>query len=284
MASTFEGAPLLPSAFAQRFPSAFVTGGSSGLGRVFVESLHREGVEVWAGSRSAERLEDLPEGIHPVEMDLADRQQVHAFLKSPPWEETPALLFNNAGYGEYGRLGEIPPEHLSHQLAAMLDSAVLLSRSFLTEPGREAGGGVVNVSSLAVEFPLPFLHGYNAAKAGLSGFSRSLAMEFPGRHGDPFVIDLRPGDYRTAFNNAVRRETVSGDREMTEVWEALEKHLRNGADPATIWPPVRKALLAGKSRTLRVGTCFQAGIAPWLAKCLPESLLLWGHKRYYGMK
>jgi len=284
MVSSSESAPDPPSAFARRFPSAFVTGGSSGLGRVFVESLHAEGVEVWAGSRSADRLNDAPKGVRPVELDLSDRDSVAAFLGNPPWSATPALLFNNAGYGDFGRLETIPPGRLRLQLTTMLESAMLLSRYFLGSTQPAGSSGIVNVSSLSVEFPLPFLHGYNAVKAGLSGFSRSLALEFPGGKRTPFVIDLRPGDFRTAFNDSVRREYPRQDREIAGVWDALEHHLQNGADPAGIWPPVRNSLLSGKSRTVRVGTFFQARVAPMFAKTVPESLLMWAHRRYYRMK
>lgn len=205
-------------------------------------------------------------------------------MQNPPWERTPALLFNNAGYGEYGRIGGIPPPNLSLQLVAMLESAILLSRHFVANPGIGNRTGVVNVSSLAVEFPLPFLHGYNAVKAGLSGFSRSLALEFPGGAGRPFVIDLRPGDFRTSFNHAVRRDGAETDPELQEVWQALEHHLQHGANPEKIWAPVRRALLRRKSETVRVGTFFQARLAPFFSRILPESLLLRVHRGYYKMR
>jgi len=267
------------------YPSAFVTGGSSGLGRVFVESLHRGGVEVWAGSRSAERLTGLPEGVHPAILDLSEREAVEDFLDDPPWRSTPALLFNNAGFGEFGKIAGIQAIDLSRQVQAMLESSMLLCRHFLASEssGMDRRVGVVNVSSLAVEFPLPFLHGYNAVKAGLSGFSRSLALEYPGGTDQPFVIDLRPGDFRTAFNRAVRREQGGSDASLATVWEALERHLDDGADPQSIWPPLQRALYSGKSRTLRVGTVFQARIAPFLARMLPERLVMWGHRRYYKL-
>jgi NAD(P)-dependent dehydrogenase (short-subunit alcohol dehydrogenase family) len=269
--------------FADRFPSAFVTGGSSGLGKRIAGALREEGVDVWAGARSADRLEGVVPGDRAVALDLADRGAVARFLGSPPWERTPELLVNNAGYGQFGSLASVPPEDLDAQLTAMLGSAVSLARHFLAAPAAERSRAVVNVSSLAVEFPLPFLHGYNAAKAGLSGFSRSLALEYPGGPGRAFVLDLRPGDYRTPFNAAVRREADPGGEGLREVWEALEHHLSRGADPAGIWPSVRRALLAGRSRTLRTGTVFQARIAPLLARCFPEAWVAAVHRRYYRL-
>lgn len=269
------------TSFAERFPTAFVTGGSSGLGRVMVEGLLSEGVKVWAGSRSAARIEAMGLPVSPVALDLSEPEEVQSFLMNSPWEEAPVLLINNAGFGQFGRIGTVSDEDLSRQIQAMLESAIRLSRSFLLSPGERPSPAVVNVSSLAVEFPLPFLHGYNVVKAGLSGFSRSLALEFPGGGGKPFVIDLRPGDYRTAFNDSI---SGSCDEEgLTETWQALEHHLQAGANPAGIWPPLRRALLRGRSRTVRTGTFFQARMAPMMARFFPEAWVTAVQKRYYRM-
>ncbi len=269
-----------PGTFSARFPSAFVTGGSSGLGRVLVEGLRAEGVEVWVCGRDGRKIEALGEGVRTVELDLGRRAEVDAFLADPPWPETPVLLVNNAGFGQFGGIAAIPDADLVGQTTAMFESALRLCRRFLENRREGPPAAVVNVSSLAVEFPLPLLHGYNAVKGGLSGFSRSLAVEFPGGAGRPFVIDLRPGDFRTGFNDAVLRPSgVDGGADA--VWDALEHHLRNGAEPAAIWPPVRRALVRERSRTLRVGTFFQARMAPFLARCFPENLVAWAHRRYY---
>nr|WP_246459604.1 SDR family NAD(P)-dependent oxidoreductase [Puniceicoccus vermicola] len=260
-----------------------VTGGSSGLGRILVEGLLAEGVEVWAGSRSVARVEATGLPVHPVALDLADRESVNRFVATPPWEKTPVLLINNAGFGQFGGIASISVDDLAGQVTAMQESAMKLSKMFLDSVGQGSRApAVVNVSSLSVEFPLPFLHGYNAVKAGLSGFSRSLAIEFPGGVGQPFVLDLRPGDFRTGFNDAVRGSAEQGD--LAKVWEALEHHLQQGADPKSIWPPVRRALLKQRSRTVRVGTFFQAKLASVLARLFPEDWVAMVHKRYYGIK
>ncbi|MEM0964642.1 MAG: SDR family NAD(P)-dependent oxidoreductase [Verrucomicrobiota bacterium] len=271
------------NSFSQRFPAAFVTGASSGLGLVIAKSLQAEGVEVWAGSRSAKRIVDTGLPFRPVELDLADGEAVRQFIQAPPWTDWPTLLVNNAGYGEFSSIKGVTGESLSKQVTAMLTSAADLARAFLSAGvHHELGTGVVNVSSLAVEFPLPFLHGYNAVKAGLSGFSRSLAIEFPGGGNRAFVLDLRPGDYRTGFNEAIHRKESSDD--LAQVWAALEKHLQQGADPEAIWPPLRSALLAGNSGTVRVGTFFQAKFAPFMAKILPERWMSFFQKRYYNIR
>jgi len=248
-----------------------------------VEGLLSEGVEVWAGSRDAERVKQTGLAVRPAELDLGDPDAVDRFLANPPWEKKPVLLINNAGYGQFGELCSVSAMDLERQVTAMLTSAMKLCRLFLSTSGDSAPApAVVNVSSLAVEFPLPYLHGYNAVKAGLSGFSRSLEIEFPGGENRPFVLDLRPGDFRTGFNEAV---LDSGkENHLSAVWAALDHHLQNGSDPSSLWPVVRKALLNERSKTVRAGTLFQARVAPLLGRMFPESWVAHFQKRYYGIR
>lgn len=259
---------------AHRFPDLLVTGASSGLGRELARTARAEGLRAYATSRDPARL-PAGEGLVPLGLDLSTPGAAERFLEEAPWERPPALLVNNAGYGVFGGFASLPAEEWRRQVEVLLHGSALLARSFLA-----AGSSVVNVSSLAVDFPLPYFHAYNAAKAGLSGLSRSLALEYPGGGGRPFVLDLRPGDYRTAFQEAAGRVAEGGPEAL---WERIEGHLRAGADPATLWPPLRRALLRGRSTTLRVGRPFQARLAPLGARLLPEAWMRALHRRYYGL-
>lgn len=263
-----------PAALATRFPDVLVTGARSGLGHQVAAACAAEGLRVYATSREAARI-PAAEGLVPLALDLSTADAAERFLAEAPWERPPALLVNNAGYGVFGGFAALPAEEWRRQLEVLLHGSAVLARAFLA-----AGSSVVNVSSLAVDFPLPYFHAYNAAKAGLSGLSRSLALEYPGGGGRPFVLDLRPGDYRTAFQEAAGRVADGGPDAL---WERIEGHLRAGADPATLWPPLRRALQRGRSGTLRVGKPFQARLAPLGARLLPESWLRALHRRYYGL-
>lgn len=255
-----------------------MTGGSSGLGLAFVEGLLGEGVEVWATSRDASRLKKR-KNLHPIELDLQEAAALETLLRSPPWEDKPALLINNAGYGRFAAWAELGGMDLEAQVRAMLLGPARLCQYFL-EKETTPPTAVVNVSSLAVEFPLPCMHGYNLVKAGLSGLSRSLALEYPGGRGRPFVLDFRPGDFRTAFNRSVRR---SPDSALQPVWERLETHLENGAHPDRAWKSLRRGLMKGRSGTVRTGTFFQARVAALFAKCAPEAWVSRAHRNYYGL-
>ena len=93
------------------------------------------------------------------------------------------------------------------QIDAMLGATLRITHAAYRGMRERNKGCLVNVSSLAAEFPLPFMSGYNVAKAGLSALSESLLFE--SRGSAVSVIDFRPGDYRTSFNQAMRRNPRS---------------------------------------------------------------------------
>ena len=113
------------------------------------------------------------------------------------------IVINNAGYGGvFGPLarGDFAP--WQRQIDAMLATTARLTHTALRGMLACNRGCIVNVSSLVVNFPLPYMSAYNTAKAGLSALSESLIFETRGT--GVTIIDFRPGDYRTDFNNAIK--------------------------------------------------------------------------------
>ena len=142
-------------------------------------------------------------------------------------------------------------------------------------------GTLVNVSSLAAEFPLPFQPAYNVAKAGLTALSESLMMETAGS--GVTVIDLRPGDYRTDFEGSVRRPQPAATPRMQRAWGAFEAMMQSGPQPAHAAAALRRALLAGRPGTVRTGRLFQAVVAPFLARFGSLGLKRRIQARYYNV-
>jgi len=247
----------------ETYRTALVTGASSGLGRAFAEMLLAEGVEVWATSRDAQRLPEH-ERLHPLALDLADGGSMEAFSRGmgPIFPEID-LLINNAGAGVFGAFEAIEPNDISQQLRVLLHGPIALCHQIYPHMLARGNGAVVNVASLAREFPLPYFSLYNAAKAGLSNFSRSLQTECAGS--GVAVIDFQPGDYRTAFNAASKR---SGDLDgrLARAWESLEKNIQAAPEPGRAARDLRRALARGKSDSVTSGDFFQSVLAPWLIR------------------
>jgi short-subunit dehydrogenase len=273
-----------------RYRTAFVTGASSGLGEAFAEMLVTEGVEVWASARQPERLAKLqarhPGQIHPVTLDLADGPGAEAALRRAAGEAGGMfeLLVNNAGYGIFGEFGEIEPTLWEAQLSAMLGATLRLTQAAWRSWQERGRGTLVNVSSLAAEFPLPYMSGYNVAKAGLSALSESLMFE--GRSCGIVVIDFRPGDYRTAFNRAMQTPVPASAAPPAEglasAWRALEANLQSAPLPERAAADLRRALRRPRSGIVRSGAFFQTVLAPLGARLLPVAALRAASAKYFG--
>jgi short-subunit dehydrogenase len=252
--------------------------------------LLKENVRVWGTARDAARLTELanryPALFTPVVLDLDDPVAAEAAFARAANSVGGAfeLMINNAGYGVFGFFHEIDPVVWERQLSAMLTTTLRLTHAALRSMRKRGSGCIVNVSSLAAEFPLPFMSGYNVAKAGLSALTESLIVETRGAAIN--VIDFRPGDFRTDFNQAMLTSSptssvLTGD--LAAAWQALEAH-RESAPPASrAAVDLRRALLKGRRGIVRSGSLFQAGIAPFLARVIPTSLRRFIAARYYRL-
>jgi short-subunit dehydrogenase len=261
--------------------TAFVTGASSGLGAAFVEMLLADGVRVWGTARDPARLA-ARENFSPVALDLADpvaaeQNFLHAADAAGGGFD---LVIHNAGYGVFGSFAATDFAVWQAQFEAMLLATLRLAHAALRPMLARRRGCLVNVSSLAAELPLPFMSGYNAAKAGLSAFSESLAFETRGT--GVTVIDFRPGDYRTPFNQAMHRSSAQPSEIEARAWRRLEANLLAAPSPTRAAADLRWALLHGRSGTVRSGSFFQARLAPLFARLAPRALLRVALRIYYG--
>lgn len=271
------------------YPAAFVTGASAGLGRAFAAMLLAEGVRVWGTARDVARLGGIaarhPPLFTPVALDLADAAAAEAALARAAEEAGGAfdLVIQNAGFG--GGFGEFSGADFARwqaQLDAMLLTTARLSHAALRAMHGRNRGCLVHVSSIAAEFPLPFMSGYNVAKAGLSALSESLIFETRGT--GVTVIDFRPGDYRTAFNQAMQTTTTvpAADPRLARAWLILESNLEAAPPPVRAAADLRRALLRRRGGVVRSGSFFQARLAPLLARLAPASLVRAVAARYFG--
>jgi short-subunit dehydrogenase len=142
-------------------------------------------------------------------------------------------------------------------------------------------GAVVNVSSLAAEFPLPGMAAYTAAKGGLSGFSRALMMEAGAIRGVQ-VVDLQPGDYRTNFNRAMPR-MEDGAAWEAPVRERLDALIEESPEVERAAEDLRRALAGGRSGTVVTGSFLQARLAPLAQGIFGHRILRWVMRHYFRL-
>ena len=263
--------------------TALVTGAGAGLGRAFAEMLLAEGVAVWGTARRTDRLPVAP-CFHPLVFDLAAGDGAAAALVQQVEQESGGLdlLVHNAGYGVFGAFDAVPVHDWCTQLDCLLGRALVLNHAALAVMRPRRYGAIVNVSSLAAELPIPFMAGYNVAKAGLSALTESLMLEAAGT-GITF-LDFRPGDYRTGFNQTMAAAfSVSPAGAAGRVWASLEATLAAAPEPARAAADLRRALRRGRSGVVRSGTFFQALLAPLALRLFPQAWRRAALARYHHL-
>ncbi len=264
-----------------QFKNAIVTGASRGLGREFSKMLLAEGIEVWGTARDAKSI-PIHDSMHACSLDLTDTLSIANFLNKIV-EECPSvdLLINNAGYGVYSPFETFPVGDITRQIEVMLTGPIRLCRVFYPQMLKRGTGTIVNVASLAAEFPLPMMPLYNASKAGLSRFTKTLELEAKGS--GIHIIDFQPGDYKTGFNDSVVHQKLQANSREGRVWSVLEKHLQSAPPAYRSAEDLRRALLKQKSGLVTSGSFFQARLAPFLARFVAWSVVCPVIRNYYKM-
>ena len=263
----------------------FLTGASSGIGRATAEALAGAGHHVWGTSRDVSRVPALP-NIHAVRLDLHDRSSVcESFATSLSQAGGFDVLINNAGSGHFGRAEDLSAELLEQQFQMLVFAHVELCRLALEMMKQQQHGLIINVTSLAARLPVPYMAAYNAAKAAMASFTMSMQLELA--ESRIRIVDLQPGDISTSFNDSVaKEEAISGATasRVERVWTVVDRNMRQAPKPDLVAQRI-VALIddAEPPPRVTVGDTFQAAVAPFIYRLLPQRVRLWGLRRYYGI-
>ena len=272
-----------------RYRNAFITGASAGLGRAFAEMLLAQGVEVWGTARDPARLM-MHEHFHAVALELGDGVAAErVFLAAEQAAGGFDIVINNAGFGVFGAFAHTDFAVWEEQWRIMLMNTARLSHAALKGMLARKHGAIVNISSLAGEFGMPYQAVYNSVKAGLSALSESLMCELCGT--GVIVIDFRPGDYLTELEGALRhppqaatlRDDAVNTQRMARTWETFVKMMRASPPPTHAAERLRHALQRGRNATVRSGMFFQAIAGPFLARFASLALRRRIQEKYFGL-
>jgi NAD(P)-dependent dehydrogenase (short-subunit alcohol dehydrogenase family) len=265
----------------------FLTGASAGIGLLTSRALCRRGHEVWGTARTVEKLPTL-DRFHPVVLDLNDAASVaSAFAEAQREAGHFDVLINNAGGGVFGPLEAFSDREFTAQFETLLLGPLRLIRLCLPEMRARNAGLIVNVSSLAGDFPLPFMAPYSLSKSALSALSEGLILELS--HTTLRVVDVRPGDFATQFHESTRR--IGGELaaayqpNLERAWSAIDANMHRAPNPqkvADLLVEIVEGRVAGP--VVAVGDVFQARIAPLLSRFVPRGWVQWAVQRYYGLK
>ena len=259
----------------------FLTGASSGIGRAIAEMLVAHGHEVWGTSRTPARI---PTGqrMHAVHLELHDARSIDEGFRGALEEACHFdVVINNAGSGHFGPFELVSDEALLNHFQALVIAQVHVMRLALASMRPRKQGLIINVTSLAARLPVPFMAAYNAAKAAMASFTLSIQLEL--LDAKIRIVDLQPGDISTKFNDAVQK-TESGNLRVAKTWEAVDRNMKKAPKPELVAQRILRLIEErNPPPRITVGDFFQARIAPFIFRFLPQRLRVWGLKNYYGI-
>lgn len=263
--------------------SVFLTGASSGIGLAIAKALLAQGHAVWGTSRDPTRIPQLP-NLHRVRLDLCDSRSIQeAFSAALAEADHFDVVINNAGSGHFGPAENLSAEELAKEFQVLVFGHVQLMRLALSAMRTDGSCVIINVTSLASRLPLPFMAAYNSAKAAMAAFSMSMQLEL-GKSAVR-IVDLQPADIHTDFNDSVMKiDATRYQNKVAKTWAALEKNMSAAPKPDLVARYVLK-LINQKNPPPRitVGGSFQAKIAPFIFRFLPQRIRIWGLRKYYGI-
>jgi 3-oxoacyl-[acyl-carrier protein] reductase len=200
---------------------ALVTGGSRGIGSEIVKVLLSEGYEVWSLSRT--KMDDR-ENLHHNGCDMADRSSTEAALESVIKQAGSVdVLVNNAGITRDGLIMRMKDEAWDEVLAVNLTSVFLTCRRISRLMASQRKGSIINISSVVGIMGNGGQTNYAASKAGIIGFSKSLARELASRSVRVNVV--APGFIDTAMTDAlsgVLKEQIATQIPLGRIGKAVE--------------------------------------------------------------
>ena len=237
---------------------AVVTGASSGIGEAVAPALQAKGFTVYAVARRIERMAALAaDGIRTVRADVTDDASLVALVDQIIAESGRIdVLVNNAGYGSYGAVEDVPLAEARRQFDVNIFGLARLTQLVLPHMRAQHSGTVINISSMGGKIYEPLGGWYHATKFALEGLSDSMRMEVA-----PFgiaVVVIEPGAIKTEWAGIAADSLVemSGHGAYAEQAASLTRLLRaadgpnaRGSDPAVVAGAVVKAATARRPRT-----------------------------------
>lgn len=209
--------------------TAVVTGASSGIGLAVAKLLLSQGWTVYNLSRHKNG-----NAIH-ISTDVSDSNAVAAAFDRIEMESGGiSLLINCAGFGISGAAETTELSQAKRQFDVNFFGALLCSQHAAAIMRKNGGGRIINVSSAAAIFSIPFQSFYSASKSAMN--SLTLAMDNELRSFGIRVTAVMPGDVKTGFTDAReknRADSIYGGSVERSV-AVMEHDERSGMKPETI--------------------------------------------------
>ncbi len=237
---------------------ALVTGASSGIGEETAIVLSQRGFTVYGAARRLDRLKSLEaKGIKTVSLDVTNEASMTSCVESIIKEEGRIdVLVNNAGYGTFGTVEEVPMEEGRRQIEVNIMGLAKMTQLVLPYMRENKYGKIVNIASMGGRVWTPFGAWYHMTKFAVEGFSACLRLEV-----EPFGIDvivIEPGGIKTNWGiiAADGLEKASGKGpykdEVNIVSDVMRENYTTGkkfTPPLAVAECIGKAVTANRPKT-----------------------------------
>ena len=237
--------------------TAVVTGASSGIGEATALQLSELGYTVYAAARRVERMSDLADrGIRTRSVDVTDDPSIMALVQTIIADTGRIdVLVNNAGYGLYGALEDMPIEEARRQFEVNVFGLARLTQLVLPHMRAQRDGYIVNISSMGGKIWEPLGSWYHASKFAVEGLSDSLRVEVA-EFGIKVVI-IQPGSIRSEWSGIAADNLEAASANTPYAAQAklvggglrAADQMRMASGPEVVAEAVAKAVQSPKPRT-----------------------------------
>jgi short-subunit dehydrogenase len=256
-------------------PTALVTGASSGMGKSIAKRLIAEGYLVYVAARSIDRMTDLEKlGAVALRMDISSDEDIVAAVAAITARSGGVdVLVNNAGYGLYGPVEEIPLNEARYQFEVNVFGTARLTQLLMPAMRARGKGTIVNITSMGGKIYTVLGAWYHATKHALEGWSDSLRLE-----AEPFgirVVVVEPGLIETGFGAAAAQGLLerSANGPYAKMAQSVAASMDRsygkgmGTDPEVIADVVSKAVRSARPKTRYAAGKYarlMIGVRKWL--------------------
>ncbi len=236
-----------------------ITGASSGIGLRTALDLVAAGHIVYGGARRFTQMAQIAAaGGHALELDVTDDASMTTAIETIIAEQGRVdVLINNAGYGLYGAVEDVPMDVARAQMAVNVFGLARMCQLILPHMRARKTGRIINISSIGGSVYSPLGAWYHGSKHFVEGFTNSLRLEIRGKGLDAILI--APGVIETEFYGVLQNQLAktSGQGAYADLAAAMAKSSEKmpGSKPTVVSRAIRNAVEAKRPRTIyRVGS------------------------------
>ncbi len=254
----------------------FITGASSGIGKTCAEHLANKGYPVYGTSRKINSPTTISDSLTMIPMDVNSTDSVRDGIRYLLTKEKRLdVVVNNAGFGIAGAIEDTTVEEAKAQFETNFFGVLRVLRETLPIMRKQAGGLIVNISSIAGLIGLPYQGLYSATKFAIEGLSEALRMEL--KRFKINVVLIEPGDFQTQFT-ANRQKTIDSQKnqayqeDFAKALAVIENDEQNGAQPQEIASLLEKIIKDPAPRFRYTVGPFSEKLAVLLKRIMPSQL------------